>query len=111
VLSSGSIVRRGEGNGVAMLTGANTYFGRTTQLVQTASPNPHANDGKLTVDLDLPDFRGYAIPVTKPATERHASTRQLGMMMRDMFKGAVKPKNFRLFCPRRNELEPAGQRL
>ena len=36
VLSSGSIVRRGEGNGVVMLTGANTYFGRTTQLVQTA---------------------------------------------------------------------------
>src|SRR5579862_7445686 len=31
VLSSGSIVRRGEGNGVVMLTGAKTYFGRTTQ--------------------------------------------------------------------------------
>ena len=41
VLSSGSIVRRGEGNGVVMLTGANTYFGRTTQLVQTASPKLH----------------------------------------------------------------------
>jgi H+-transporting ATPase len=27
VLSSGSVVRRGEGNGVVMLTGANTYFG------------------------------------------------------------------------------------
>src|SRR5271163_2487211 len=41
VLSSGSIVRRGEGNGVVMLTGAQTYFGRTTQLVQTASPKLH----------------------------------------------------------------------
>ena len=41
VLSSGSIVRRGEGNGVVMLTGAKTYFGRTTQLVQTASPKLH----------------------------------------------------------------------
>ena len=41
VLSSGSIVRRGEGNGVVMLTGANTYFGRTTQLVQTAAPKLH----------------------------------------------------------------------
>jgi P-type E1-E2 ATPase len=39
VLSSGSIVRHGEGNGVVMLTGAKTYFGRTTQLVQAASPN------------------------------------------------------------------------
>src|SRR5579862_7586404 len=41
VLSSGSIVRRGEGNGVVMLTGAKTYFGRTTQLVQEAHPKLH----------------------------------------------------------------------
>jgi P-type E1-E2 ATPase len=33
VLSSGSIVRRGEGNAVVMLTGAHTYYGRTTELV------------------------------------------------------------------------------
>jgi len=32
VLSSGSIVRRGEGNGVVMLTGTRTYFGRTAEL-------------------------------------------------------------------------------
>ena len=61
--------------------------------------NPHANGGKLTVDLDLPDFRDYAIPIEKPATERHESTRQLGKMMRDIFKRAREPKNFRLFCP------------
>ncbi len=36
VLSSGFVVRRGEGNGVVMLTGAQTYFGRTTDLVQEA---------------------------------------------------------------------------
>lgn len=41
ILSSGSILRHGEGNGVVMLTGANTYFGRTTQLVQTAAPKLH----------------------------------------------------------------------
>jgi H+-transporting ATPase len=41
VLSSGSIVRRGEGNGVVMLTGAKTYFGRTTDLVQQARPKLH----------------------------------------------------------------------
>src|SRR5579872_6635402 len=41
VLSSGSIVRRGEGNGVVMLTGAKTYFGRTTELVQEARPKLH----------------------------------------------------------------------
>jgi H+-transporting ATPase len=41
VLSSGSVVRRGEGNGVVILTGAKTYFGRTTQLVQEAHPKLH----------------------------------------------------------------------
>ncbi|MFA5853362.1 MAG: HAD-IC family P-type ATPase, partial [Spirochaetales bacterium] len=41
VLSSGSIVRRGEGNSVVMLTGAKTYFGRTTELVQEARPKLH----------------------------------------------------------------------
>jgi H+-transporting ATPase len=41
VLSSGSVVRSGEGNGVVMLTGAKTFFGRTTELVQTARPKLH----------------------------------------------------------------------
>ena len=41
VLSSGSVVRRGEGNSVVILTGAKTYFGRTTELVQQARPKLH----------------------------------------------------------------------
>jgi plasma-membrane proton-efflux P-type ATPase len=41
VLSSGAVVRRGEGNGVVLLTGAKTYFGRTTELVQQARPKLH----------------------------------------------------------------------
>ena len=41
VLSSESIVRHGEGNGVVILTGAKTYFGRTTDLVQAAKPKLH----------------------------------------------------------------------
>jgi plasma-membrane proton-efflux P-type ATPase len=41
VLSSASLVRRGEGNGVVILTGAKTYFGRTTELVQNARPKLH----------------------------------------------------------------------
>ncbi|MBE0603490.1 MAG: plasma-membrane proton-efflux P-type ATPase [Deltaproteobacteria bacterium] len=41
VLSSGAVVRRGEGNGVVMLTGAKTLFGRTTELVQLARPKLH----------------------------------------------------------------------
>lgn len=41
IVSSGSIVRRGEGNGVVILTGARTFFGRTTELVQLARPKLH----------------------------------------------------------------------
>jgi H+-transporting ATPase len=41
VLSSGSFVRRGVGNGVVILTGAKTCFGRTTELVQQARPKLH----------------------------------------------------------------------
>ncbi len=44
VVASGSVVRRGEGNGVVMLTGAKTYFGRTTELVQQARPKLHIEE-------------------------------------------------------------------
>jgi xylulose-5-phosphate/fructose-6-phosphate phosphoketolase len=61
--------------------------------------NPHANGGKLLIDLDLPSFTDYAIDVQKPATELHESTRQLGKMLRDMFTRNARQQNFRLFCP------------
>ncbi|MDQ2785847.1 MAG: phosphoketolase family protein [Chloroflexota bacterium] len=60
---------------------------------------PHANGGTLLVELDMPDFRDYALPVAKPATEHHESTRQLGKMMRDIFTKNKPAANFRLFCP------------
>jgi H+-transporting ATPase len=41
LLSSGAVVRRGEGTGVVLLTGAQTYFGRTTELVRQAQPKLH----------------------------------------------------------------------
>ncbi len=37
---SGSVVRRGEATGIVALTGVNTYFGRTTELVKIARPRP-----------------------------------------------------------------------
>jgi H+-transporting ATPase len=41
VLYSGSIVKRGEADGIIVLTGIKTYFGRTAQLVQIARPKLH----------------------------------------------------------------------
>jgi len=61
--------------------------------------NPHANGGRVLVDLDLPAFTDYAVTVKQPATERHESTRALGKMMRDIFKRNAARRNFRLFCP------------
>jgi len=44
ILYSGSIVRRGEATGIVILTGPNTYFGKTTQLVQIARPKLHIEE-------------------------------------------------------------------
>ncbi|HET6667421.1 MAG TPA: phosphoketolase family protein [Marmoricola sp.] len=61
------------------------------------SATPHANGGLLAADLDLPDFRDYAVDVPAPARERVESTRKLGEMMRDVYRR--NPHTFRLFCP------------
>jgi H+-transporting ATPase len=38
---SGSMIRKGEATAIVTSTGANTYFGKTTQLVQLAKPKLH----------------------------------------------------------------------
>jgi xylulose-5-phosphate/fructose-6-phosphate phosphoketolase len=63
------------------------------------SANPHANGGRMLVELDIPDFRDYALKVEHPASELHESTRQLGKMLRDIYVRNAGARNFRLFCP------------
>src|SRR5262249_52517585 len=63
------------------------------------SANPHANGGKLLVNLDIPSFRDYAVEVTRPGADRAESTRQLGKMLRDIYTRNAEARNFRLFCP------------
>lgn len=41
IIYSGSVVTRGEATGLVILTGINTYFGKTAQLVQIARPKLH----------------------------------------------------------------------
>ncbi len=60
------------------------------------SATPHANGGLLTRDLDLPDFRDYAVTLTRPGTAVE-STRRLGEMIAEIYRR--NPDNFRLFCP------------
>jgi xylulose-5-phosphate/fructose-6-phosphate phosphoketolase len=61
------------------------------------SANPHANGGMLLRDLDLPDFRDYAVAVDKPGVTSSEATRVLGGFMRDVI--ARNDENFRLFGP------------
>jgi xylulose-5-phosphate/fructose-6-phosphate phosphoketolase len=59
--------------------------------------NPHANGGRLSVPLELPDFARYAVPVAQPGLTKRESTRQLGELLRDVYQ--ANPRSFRLFCP------------
>ena len=61
------------------------------------SANPHANGGLLLRDLDLPDFRDYAVPVASPGAAEAEGTRALGTWLRDVI--ARNPASFRLFGP------------
>ncbi|MEP6471700.1 MAG: phosphoketolase family protein [Acidobacteriota bacterium] len=58
---------------------------------------PHANGGLLLRDLDLPDFRDYAVAVARPGDVDAESTRVLGGFLRDVMKRNV--SNFRLMGP------------
>ncbi len=61
--------------------------------------NPHANGGRLAVDLDLPDFRDHALALPDHGVVRHENTRPLGGLLRDAFVRNAGQANLRLFCP------------
>ncbi|MGN6169825.1 MAG: phosphoketolase family protein, partial [Solirubrobacteraceae bacterium] len=61
------------------------------------SANPHANGGLLTRELELPDFRDYAVEVKAPAATTSEATRVLGYWLRDVVK--ANPDRFRIMGP------------
>ena len=61
------------------------------------SANPNANGGVLLRELDLPDFRDYAVDVPVPAVESSEATRVLGVFLRDVI--ARNRDRFRLMGP------------
>ena len=61
--------------------------------------NPHANGGLLLRDLQMPNFRDYAIPVAKPGVRGLGDTRVLGRFLRDVVKLNGEKRNFRIFGP------------
>ena len=59
--------------------------------------NPHANGGALLQDLNLPDYRNYAVAVMQPGAVDAEATRIQGELIRDVIKSNV--DNFRVFSP------------
>ncbi len=59
--------------------------------------NPHANGGRLTVDLDLPDFRDFGVDVPQPGGSVAEATRVLGDFLAEAMRRNM--QNFRLFGP------------
>jgi xylulose-5-phosphate/fructose-6-phosphate phosphoketolase len=64
--------------------------------------NPHANGGLLLKDLQLPDFRNYAVDVGDPGTKMAESTRILGQFLRDVMTQNLTSRNFRVMSPDEN---------
>ncbi|MDE2039272.1 MAG: phosphoketolase family protein [Elusimicrobia bacterium] len=61
------------------------------------SANPKANGGALLRDLDLPDFRTYAVAVPRPGAVEAEATRLQGRFLRDVLRR--NRDRFRVFGP------------
>src|SRR5215213_1306574 len=59
--------------------------------------SPHANGGELLRELQLPDFREYAVDVPAPAERSSEATRVLGAFLRDVMR--ANGGTFRVFGP------------
>jgi len=59
--------------------------------------NPHANGGRLLRDLELPDFREFAVDVAHPAASSSEPTRVLGTFLREAIR--LNPESFRVMGP------------
>jgi xylulose-5-phosphate/fructose-6-phosphate phosphoketolase len=61
--------------------------------------NPHANGGLLLRDLQMPNFRDYAVEVPTHGVLGIGDTRVLGPFLRDVARLNDEQKNFRVFGP------------
>ncbi len=81
----------GEGRLVPELAGLPPSGGRRM------SANPKTNGGLVLRDLDLPDFREYAVSLDGPATELGEATRVLGTWLTEVVRR--NGDTFRIFGP------------
>lgn len=61
--------------------------------------NPHANGGSFLRELELPDFRDYAVTVEHRSIANEGNVHALGPYLRDVVKQNQERHNFRVFGP------------
>jgi xylulose-5-phosphate/fructose-6-phosphate phosphoketolase len=61
--------------------------------------NPHANGGSFLRELDLPDFRDYAVKIEHRSVANEGNMHALGPYLRDVIKQNQARHNFRIFGP------------
>lgn len=61
--------------------------------------NPHANGGKLLLELRLPDFRDFAIRVDRIGKRKFSNTLVLAEYLKIVLRLNQKQRNFRIFGP------------
>lgn len=69
--------------------------------------NIHANGGKLLRELQLPNFRDYAVDIPYPSIVNSGNTHALGPWLRDVIKLNEGTRRLPHLCPRRDHLKPA----
>ncbi|SFQ16968.1 xylulose-5-phosphate/fructose-6-phosphate phosphoketolase [Nitrosomonas cryotolerans] len=67
--------------------------------VRRMGANPHANGGLLLKNLNMPDFRDYAVEVSKPGQVMGEATRVMGTLLRDVMQLNENTRNFRVMGP------------
>jgi len=70
--------------------------------------NPHANGGLLLRDLELPDFRDFAVEVPDPGKVTAEATRVMGAFIAEVMCLNQARRNFRVFSPDEAESNRLG---
>jgi xylulose-5-phosphate/fructose-6-phosphate phosphoketolase len=61
--------------------------------------NPHANGGLLKRELQLPDFRDFAVAVPRPGGALAEATRVMGAFLEEVVRLNAEARNFRIMGP------------
>ncbi len=67
--------------------------------IRRMSANPNANGGQLLEELKMPDFRKYAVDISKRGLVLKQDMRELGRFIKDIVALNSNKRNYRIFGP------------